>query len=98
MDLPVEAKGLSLQLCRDPATQARTRGGSANKPLLPNEKVARGSYKNPGELLMALLLQAESTELFLQICRSPVTQSRPQGGLSKQTLTHERRIKSQEST
>ena len=68
MDLPAEAKGLSLQLCRDPATQVRTRGGSANKPLLPNEKEARGSCKKPGELLTALLLRAEARELFLQIC------------------------------
>ena len=46
-------------------------GVSANKPLLPNEKVARGSYKKPGELLTALLLRAEATELFVQICRGP---------------------------
>ena len=68
MDLPVEAKRLSLQLCRDPTTQVRTRGASANKPLLPNEKVVRGSYKKPGVLLTALLLRAEARELFLQIC------------------------------
>ena len=68
MDLPAEAKGLSLQLYRDPATQVRTRGGSASKPLLPNEKVVRGSYKKPGVLLTALLLWAEARELFLQIC------------------------------
>ena len=68
MNLPAKAKGLSLQLCRDPATQVRTQGGSANKPLLPNEKVARGSYKKPRVLLTALLLRAEASELFLQIC------------------------------
>ena len=73
MDLPVKAKGLSLQLYRDPATQVHTRGGSASKPLLPNEKVARGSYKKPEELLTALLLRAEARELFLQICGDPVT-------------------------
>ena len=65
MDLPAEAKGLSLQLYQDPATQVRTRGGSASKPLLPNEKVARGSYKKLGELLMTLLLRVEARELFL---------------------------------
>ena len=68
LSLRAEAKGLYLQLCRDPAAQVRTRGGSANTPLLPNEKVARGSYKKPGELLTALLLRAEARELFLQIC------------------------------
>ena len=68
MDLPAEAKGLSLQLYRDPATQVRTRGGSANKPLLLNEKVARRSCKKLGELLTALLLWAEARELFLQMC------------------------------
>ena len=72
-NLPAEAKGLSLQLCRDPATQVRTRGGSANKPLLSNKKVARGSYKKLGELLTALLLRAEAMELSLQICQGPVT-------------------------
>ena len=95
MDLPVEAKGLSLQLCRDPATQVRTRGGSANKPLLPNEKVARGSYKKLGELLTALSLRAEARGLFLQICRDPATQARTRGGLGKQTLMCEGHTKSQ---
>ena len=40
-------------------------GGSANKPLLLNEKDARGSHKKPGELLIALSLRAEARGLFL---------------------------------
>ena len=95
IDLPAEAKGLSLQLYRDPATQVRTRGASANKPLLPNRKVARGSYKKPGEPLTALSLCVEAKGLFLQICQDPATQARTRGGLGKQTLMREGRLKSQ---
>ena len=40
-------------------------------PLLPSEKEARGSYKKPGELLIALSLRAEARGLFLQPCRDP---------------------------
>ena len=86
LSLRIEAKGLSLQLCQDPATQARARGDSANKPLLPNEKVARGSYKKPGEPLTALSLRAEAKGLFLQPCRDLVTQARIRGGSAKQPL------------
>ena len=93
--LRAEAKGLFLQPCRDLATPARTRGGSAKQPLLPSKKDARGSYKKLGELLMALSLRAEARGLFLQICQGPVTQARTRGGLGKQTLMREGRPKSQ---
>ena len=72
LSLRAEARGLFLQPCRDPATQARTRGLD-KQPLLPNEKDARGSYKKPGELLIALSLRAEARGLFLQPCRDPAT-------------------------
>ena len=90
-----EARGLFLQSCRDLATSVRTRGGSAKQPLLPSEKEARGSYKKPGELLMALSLCAEAREPFLQPRRDLTTKAHAQRGLSKQTLTREGRIKSQ---
>ena len=95
LSLRAEARGLFLQVCRDPATQVRTRGVSSNKPLLSNKKVARGSYKKLGELLMALSLRAEARGLFLQICRDPTTQARTRGVLGKQTLTRKGRTKSQ---
>ena len=49
LSLCAEARGLFLQLSRDPATQARTRGGSPNKPLLPERKgCARVAQKARG--------------------------------------------------
>ena len=39
LSLRAEARGLFLQPCRDPATQARTQG-LGKQPLLPNEKDA----------------------------------------------------------
>ena len=65
LSLRVEARGLFLQTCRDPATQARTQG-LGKQPLLPNEKDTRGSHKKPRELLIALSLRAEARGLFLQ--------------------------------
>ena len=84
--LCAEAKGLFLQTCQDLATPARTRGDSAKQPLLPSEKEARGSYKKPGEPLMAFLLCAEAKGLFLQPCRDPATLAHTRGGSAKQTL------------
>ena len=40
-------------------------------PLLPSEKDARGSYKKPGELLIALSPRAEARGLFLQTLPRP---------------------------
>ena len=45
--------------------------GLDKQPLLPNEKDARGSYKKPGELLIALSLRAEARGLFLQTLPRP---------------------------
>ena len=42
------------------------REGLGKQPLLPSEKEARGSYKEPGELLIALSLRAEARGPFLQ--------------------------------
>ena len=74
--LRAEAKGLFLQPCRDLATPARTRGGSAKQPLLSSEKDVRGSHKKPGELLTALSLRAEAWGLFLHPERKQATQAR----------------------
>ena len=43
-----ETRGLLLQLCRDPAAQARTRVGSANSPR-PSEKDVRETDKKAGK-------------------------------------------------
>ena len=69
--------------------------GLGKQPLLPNEKVARWSYKKLGEPLTALSLRVEAKGLFLQICQDPVTQARTRGGLGKQTLMREGHTKSQ---
>ena len=94
LSLRAEARGLFLQPCQDPATQARTRG-LGKQPLLLNEKDARGSHKKLGEPLTALSLCAEAKGLFLQICQDPATQARTRGALGKQTLMREGRTKSQ---
>ena len=44
LSLRAEARGLSLQPCQDPATQARTQG-LGKQPLLPSKKDTRGSHK-----------------------------------------------------
>ena len=66
LSLRAEARGaLSANLAETQRPRLALEGVLANKLLLLNEKVARGSYKKPEKLLTALLLRAEATELFL---------------------------------
>ena len=53
--------------------------GFGKQSLLPNEKDARGSLKEPEELLIALSLRAEARGLFLQLGQVPVTRTRIHG-------------------
>ena len=68
LSLRAEARGLFLQICQDPATQARTQGGAQE-----TNPHAREAYKKLGELLIALLLRVEARGLSLQFCRDPAT-------------------------
>ena len=79
LSLHVEARGLFLQPCRGPATQARTRGGSANNLSFRMKRMREGRTKKIGKLLISLLLRAEARGLFLQPSRGPATRTRTRG-------------------
>ena len=79
LSLWAEAQGLFLQPCRDPATQAHIRGGSANNPSFRTKRMHEGPTKKTGKLLIALLLRAEARGLFLQPSRGPATRTRTRG-------------------
>ena len=71
LSLCAEARGLFLQVCRDPATQVRTRVGSANNPSVRTKRMCEGRTKKSGGPLTALSLRAEARGLFLQTLPRP---------------------------
>ena len=74
--LHAEARGFFLQPCRDPATQARTRMGSANNPSVRMKRICEGRTKKSGGPLTALSLRAEARGLFLHPRQRQAAQSR----------------------
>ena len=75
-----EARGLFLQIRRDPTTRARAQKG----PRQTNPH-ARGAYKKSGELPTALSLCAEARGSSCNLAETSGSGSH-QNGLGKQTL------------